>query len=392
MARNYALDYARAIMLTVGIPYHIACAYQIGGGWLVDAQQPDIAATLFAGVMHSFRMQAFFMLSGFFASMVLSRRDWRTWLKDRAARILLPAVATTVLIGPLLIYITAYAVNGSHDQSMRFLIDSFPVGWDFHTWFLYTLFGYCVAFALTRDRIVPAIDRWMERITQIRITRNAPVMILLMVAFLVLWAFVPSVWSRVAGKNLVTDYFYVSLIYLPFFLTGVVADRSAVVAKAVFRPSPLLVAVGVIALLGYVGTELYDQSRCVGGECGVVAAGVSKVLRAICGMFTAFAFFGLMHRLRPGHNAIISYVVSGSLVMYLFHLPAVLVLVYLFRFVHLPALVEMAILNLIVFAWVVAAFEVVRRSRLLRLLFNGGDVRPEVTLTLGRSRPVAPTE
>lgn len=382
MDRNYALDYARAIMLCVGIPYHVACAYYIGGGWVVDSGQPSLLATLITSSMHAFRMHGFFILSGFLASMVLARRGVTIWIMDRARRLLMPAILATLVLGPVCIYTQAYSHIPDAGRSMQLVSGAFFIGWDFHTWFLYTLFGYCLMLAAIRHVAFKAIDQGLVRLAACRGWPRGWVAMLAIMVFLTVWTMAPPAWQDLAGRNAFADYIYEWLLYLPLFLTGVLAQRSQAIAKLVFQPSMAGIRVGVACIAAYVACDLFQKSGCAaGGRCTATFLFAEDAVRAMSGLFGACAFFGVIHRLSPKPHAAVSYLVSGSLVMYLFHLPAVMIAVYLFRFVDLPPIVEMAIINVIVMAFVVLVFEVVRRNRWLCLVFNGGRVRPEVNLS-----------
>jgi peptidoglycan/LPS O-acetylase OafA/YrhL len=86
--RLHHLDALRATAMLLGIVLHASLAYT-GGPWIVrDAGHPGFAVTFFA--IHGFRMQLFFLLSGFFTALLWRRLRLAGLLKQRAARIALP--------------------------------------------------------------------------------------------------------------------------------------------------------------------------------------------------------------------------------------------------------------------------------------------------------------
>ncbi|WP_145963041.1 acyltransferase family protein [Mangrovicoccus ximenensis] len=167
MERNYALDYARAIMLIIGIPYHIFCMYQLGGGWLLDSGQPSFMASVFSNMSHSFRMYGFFMLSGFFAGMILARRNQWTWLKDRTFRVLIPAVCTTLTIGFFCQYVIFLSNFGSRSEALEKTLDIFPRDADFHVWFLNTLFLFCVFVSVFFKPVSRVLEWTMDFVSEL---------------------------------------------------------------------------------------------------------------------------------------------------------------------------------------------------------------------------------
>lgn len=91
--RLHGLDALRGGALLLGIVLHALLPFQVDTQWAVaDAQSSPLAKPVTA-VIHLFRMTLFMALAGYFGAMVLGKRGSRSYLKDRAKRILLPAIA-----------------------------------------------------------------------------------------------------------------------------------------------------------------------------------------------------------------------------------------------------------------------------------------------------------
>ena len=89
--RRHDIDALRAFAMLLGIGLHAALAYS-GKPWLViDARHADFFYWFFSAV-HGFRMQLFFLVSGYFTALMVSRRGLWAMLNNRAARILVPAL------------------------------------------------------------------------------------------------------------------------------------------------------------------------------------------------------------------------------------------------------------------------------------------------------------
>ncbi len=58
--------------------------------------------------IHGFRLQLFFLVSGFFTTMMFRQRGLRGLINHRAKRILLPLVVFTILLSPAIISIGIY--------------------------------------------------------------------------------------------------------------------------------------------------------------------------------------------------------------------------------------------------------------------------------------------
>lgn len=89
--RRHDIDALRAFAMLLGIALHGALAYS-GKPWLVvDSRHCDFFYWFFSAV-HGFRMQLFFLVSGYFTALMVSRRGLGAMLANRAGRILVPAL------------------------------------------------------------------------------------------------------------------------------------------------------------------------------------------------------------------------------------------------------------------------------------------------------------
>jgi glucan biosynthesis protein C len=104
--RYYGLDALRGGMMMLGIVLHGAMFYLATppptGPMPTDANNSAFFDYVFAFI-HSFRMPAFFVLSGFFTALLVEKRGVWGAYRNRAARILAPLVAGIFTILPLTI-------------------------------------------------------------------------------------------------------------------------------------------------------------------------------------------------------------------------------------------------------------------------------------------------
>lgn len=148
-ARLDWLDWARAVLMLLGLLVH---AEQ----YLLPAARPGaerVAWDVAGDLVTIFRMPAFFLVGGFFAHLVLGKRGPGGFLRERVDRLLLPAVATY-----LLLLLPARALTGA---SVDFIPDSLR---DLaHVWFLpYLLLALAIVVALRRlaPARLPAVSPW----------------------------------------------------------------------------------------------------------------------------------------------------------------------------------------------------------------------------------------
>ena len=91
--RYHGLDALRGMAMLLGIVLHAALPYMpdVEGFWPVDDRYSPVVSTIFEFI-HIWRMPLFFILAGFFANLVVSRKSWKRWWGNRLLRIGLPIV------------------------------------------------------------------------------------------------------------------------------------------------------------------------------------------------------------------------------------------------------------------------------------------------------------
>ena len=153
--RFHSLDNLRAIMMWLGIVLHVAVnhtVYQSPLPW--RDPQTSMVADLALVFIHAFRMPVFFILAGFFAAMLVSRRGYAGMLKHRLRRIGLPFL----LFWPLIFAgMAILAMNYVHvlvrgtlgiDEAIMPVDPARPMINTMHLWFIYYLLWFCAATAL----------------------------------------------------------------------------------------------------------------------------------------------------------------------------------------------------------------------------------------------------
>lgn len=148
--RRHDLDALRACAMLLGIALHASMAYSTFGWAVTDPSESKIFDWLFFAV-HGFRMQLFFLLSGFFTAMLCQKRGLKALLAHRFKRVLLPLVIFTPLFIPLTNWILKIARTKQGTYEFFQASDSAPWIESFnlhHLWFLWFLCIFVLGFAL----------------------------------------------------------------------------------------------------------------------------------------------------------------------------------------------------------------------------------------------------
>ncbi len=173
--RIYYMDNVRALAMLLGILFHASIPYgtllhevwiitDIRGNWLMDFG---------AWFSHLFRMPMFFIVAGFFAHLLINKRGTAGFLKNRAARILIPFVVFWPIVGistnilivhavetvttklPLLQFI-AVEMNNPDAES--------PPASTTHLWFLYQLIWFYILTVIGIKFKMESVSRYLDRI------------------------------------------------------------------------------------------------------------------------------------------------------------------------------------------------------------------------------------
>lgn len=107
--RRHDLDALRASAMLLGIVYHAALSFAAGFGWMVRDISQSLGAYVFQFWSHGFRMQLFFMISGFFTAMLWRKRGLRALVWHRFRRIFIPCMLGLVTVVPAITWASGYA-------------------------------------------------------------------------------------------------------------------------------------------------------------------------------------------------------------------------------------------------------------------------------------------
>ena len=125
--------------MLLGVVLHSALPYvnMDVPDWPSDKSDSEIISII-VQFIHLWRMPVFFILSGFFANLLISRNGLTYWWKNRVSRILLPLIIFSLLMMTTLPWIVKFG----YTQKLEFFY-SFE-GYPYHLWFLWHLLIFLV--------------------------------------------------------------------------------------------------------------------------------------------------------------------------------------------------------------------------------------------------------
>ncbi len=126
---HYAfIDTARISLMILGVFFHAASMFNIDYDWVVHFDTRERSLSIFCDVIHTFRMEAFFLMAGFLASAFLNKHDKSVFLQKRIRRLGAPFLTGFVVVN--FVVVPLIANKAMVYENLLFL---------HHLWFLIVL-------------------------------------------------------------------------------------------------------------------------------------------------------------------------------------------------------------------------------------------------------------
>jgi len=190
-ARITSMDALRALAMFLGIVLHAVMAYTVKPfeGLYQDPVHHNSVYDLIFFSIHTFRMQLFYLIAGFFFRLLYYRIGVQAFIRHRTQRILIPFIVGLFTILPLTYLPNVAATvteNGAHltgDDIRTILHDIFIWRGPLHLWFLYylSLFYIIGIFMLQWRKPLLKKKTWISRslLAEIHPAMAVPLLIIL---------------------------------------------------------------------------------------------------------------------------------------------------------------------------------------------------------------------
>ena len=377
--RLHALDGLRAVMMLLGLVLHSLDSYTVtdlGGAWpFKDAATSAIADNI-TRFIHVFRMPVFFVLAGFFAALLYSRRGPLELVRNRWQRIGVPFVIFLLLIKPLVTsgFVFANAIKtGTGTAALEKVLSSssdpafYLPNSTVHLWFIYYLLQfYLIALAVA----------WVAQ-RQPTLFRTVPTMFSALLSNSVLRLLLPAAITTLcllpmngslATSTAFTPNAAVLVTYLVFFGFGwlLYAERHRLQSLCTSAWTKVLIAIALF--------EVVFLYIAVGG--GETALGSwANMLRSVTGGIVVWLVFygstGLFLRYLNQPSGLVRWIVDASYWVYLVHLPVTIWVPGMLAQADLPALVKALITLCSTLVLSVGTYWLFVRTSAIGALLNG---------------------
>lgn len=232
--RRHDLDWLRAFAILALLFFHSAMPFVAEWDWHIRNAETSRLLHEFNFFISRFRMALLFVIAGMAAHFVLRRRSVAGFLKDRAARLLVPLAFGTLVIVPPQVFAERVADGGFDGSFVAFWprtlrLVPYPAGDTsyHHLWFIFYLFLYSVLLApLVMWARTPRGAQALEAARAWIARRGVhPLAVPLVVAYSLLV-------QRFSGAQNIVDDGAMFLVYLGYFVIGwLVGTTDAVWAR-----------------------------------------------------------------------------------------------------------------------------------------------------------------
>lgn len=362
--REYFLDSIRACLMLLGVPFHVSLIYS-SQKWAVNSSDASLWLTTLNDFIHAFRMQVFFVISGYFSYMLYLRYQPRRFLKVRLERVGIPMLTAVPLITlPQFFMLKAWTSKYADWSTLPPYAKFNNLMWELisHLWFLLVLLILTTLGMIT--------FRWLR--DQKRNIDYQRVGWGKLALGLLIWGLMWGAFRRVVfytNPTLLSDALFnfvvmQSLFYLPFFMLGALSWKHQALKQLFVRVNPVLFIGAVLLLVAYIVNQ-----RTSSGEGWLYE--LDALISSMMGLCMLNVCYSLGHKLLNSHSPGIMYLVNASLFIYLVHHPLTLLYgIYVTPVLHNNTLGFLLGL-VMVFGVSFTLYELHLRIPVLRFLFSG---------------------
>ena len=378
--RYHGLDALRGMAMLLGIVLHAALPYMpnVEAFWPADESSSHVINTIFQFI-HIWRMPLFFILAGFFANLIISKKSWRSWWENRFLRIALPIIVFFPVMSLTLPWIFKYGKTGD------FIFFYSDVGQPFHLWFLWQLMIFVISTAIFRlpyllgVGVLKALNRIglgfignvfgesKSVLSSILFRSRFPIVFIILCSVINLPTQGELIVNPIAsGLYFVIGYSlygnaslftFLKAHWRRYFLAGLVA----------FTLYMILESKNLVTDIYSTDMKGDEYLKAISEPFAIIIVSI----KIICGVLFSYAFIGLAEKRFGAYNPRLRFISDGAYWMYLIHLPIVTFITFFMFNFHMPIEIKFLIAIVMTSIICLGTYKYFVRSTPIGILLNG---------------------
>lgn len=356
--RFHQLDFCRAVFMYCGLLFHCGLIYGSGHSWRVVSDETVAWLGLLSNFLHHFRMEAFYLVSGFFYLLIMQKQR-PGFMQDRVYRALIPMLFIGLTLN---IIMNKLSYNHSFDWGIDYILTG---KWQAHLWFLGNLIIYFL--------VAQKLSKFLLKLKPIKHLLGIFIA-LMMVALIGHFTAVYFGFGTVIFIN-----FGYLFYYFPYFLMGVFAFHSK---EAFFKLIELKFLPLYLAI--YASAQILTKVN-----LGLIPEFLAVVKQA-AHLPLMLAAFSLLCFIGQKQSSVVRFLSEASYTIYLLHQPLIIILhTYLFAHLQMGAVNEYLLMVIIVF-FLSGTFHLllVDKFPVLKMLFNGAVPAKKEIMSTARKQHI----
>ena len=362
--RFHGLDAVRGIAMLLGIVIHASLPYIEGlpkGLWPSDKNTSNIIAIIFEFI-HIWRMPIFFIIAGFFANLVITRKSLIIWWKNRFLRLVLPAMIFFPIMSLTIPWIFMYGYTGN----INFFFSN--EGQPHHLWFLYHLFIFVLFSVFIRffGLIIYKFFKQINLIVVVDIFNTVKSFLgkhIFDSRFPVLMIFVFFIFNLFSGAELITNPLASGL----YFLFGYRLYKNNLLFDFIKSNWKyyLIGGLTVTIIFFILNTQVSNFAK---EDVRWIPWVILKISSAV---LLSFSFIGLAEDKFSNLNPMVRFISDSSYWVYLIHLPLVAFITFFMFKITIFAELKFLIAIILTTAICLVTYKYLVKSTIIGILLNG---------------------
>jgi len=369
LQRRYDFDTLRVFCTGSIFLFHCFCIFAASDFFIVNSQL-SIVLYVLVYLMLVWMLPVFFIISGRVTFYSLGDNQTLKVLKSRFQRYMVPFIFGVLFLSPIIIYLTRVFHNEYNGSLLSFYINNYfhglyGYGGNFsflgnHLFYLIYLFVFTTFFLIV-IRLKPLKQSQGKRHDWLALFQKPGAIFLLSIPIILTTElnFVePTTFGRTGtgGWNIFSHFLFFSygLLFSFDHRFDNIIDRHWKISA--------VIAVPLLATYAWLLTDIpYYEA---------VTSWLKAILLGLAGFTTVLAIFGFAHQKinRPMKN--ITALNRGVMPFYIIHFPIVIIFGFFVTQLNLGLIPKLAIVITLSFISVLALYLVIKRFRVLRLLFG----------------------